>query len=236
MVNEYAVSLDIELKDRSPLRRYMDLTKYIDLLKTQTLYFRRADRFIDKFEGALTSSIRRAIDSARAENPQAESADTFYRRCRMGTFVSCWTHNTKDNMALWQLYGGASTSLGVNTTVERLTKTCLSWSESVLIQKVKYIDHFENPDMVIGRYTDPLQFKHEAYDFEQEVRILVPRQSGWEKNPESIHLPVSVSALVTSIVVAPEAGGWFFDIVQDVTERYGLKVPVKMSALAQLPT
>ncbi len=236
MVNEYAVSLDIELKDRSPLRRYMDLTKYIDLLRTQTLYFRRADRFIDKFEGALTPSIRRAIDSARAENPQAESADTFYQRCRMGTFVSCWTHNTKDNMALWQLYGGASTSLGVNTTVERLTKTCLSWSESVLIQKVKYIDHFENPDMVIGRYTDPLQFKHEAYDFEQEVRILVPRQSGWEKNPESIHLPVSVSALVTSIVVAPEAGGWFFDLVQDVTERYGLKVPVKMSALAQLPT
>lgn len=238
MVKEYAVSLDIELKDRSPLRRYMDLTKYIDLLRTQTLYFRRADRFIDKFEGALTPSIRRAIDSARAENPQAESTDTFYRRCRMGTFVSCWTHGTKDNMALWQLYGGASTSLGVNTTVERLTKECQSWSESesVLIQKVKYIDHFENPDMVIGRYTDPLQFKHEAYDFEREVRILVPRQNDWENNSESLRLPISANALVSSIVVAPEAGEWFFDLVKDVTERYGLEVPVKMSALAQLPT
>lgn len=235
MATDPVVQLDNELKDGTLLRRYVDLAKYIDLLRTKTLYLRRADRFIDKFEGALTPSMRQTIESARAANPQLESADTFYRRCRMGTFVSCWTLGGQDNMALWQLYGGASTSLAINTNVEKLKIACLSWSESVFIQKVKYIDHSKNPDMVIDRYTDPLQFKHEAYEFEREARVLLPRQSDWEKNPESIQLPIDPSALVSSIVVAPEAGTWFFDLVKDITARYEPKVKVRMSALAQLP-
>lgn len=236
MASDPEVIRDVDLKDGTQLRRYVDLAKFIDLLRTQKLYLRRADRFIDKFEGALTPSIRRAIDSAYTSNPKAESADTFYRRCRQGTFVSCWTLGAKDNMALWQLYGGASTSLAINTTVGRLVTTCLSWPDSVLIRKVRYIDHFENPDMVIGRHTDPLQFKHEAYDFEREVRLLIPRQRDWENNPESIQLKIKPTSLITSIMVAPEAGSWFFDIVQDLAERYDLKVPIRMSALAQLPT
>lgn len=236
MTTEATVHRDVDLKDGTLLRRYIDLPKYVDLLRTQSLYLRRADRFSDKFEGALTPSIRKAIDSARAGDSPSESADVFYRRCRMGTFVSCWTLGAKDNMALWQLYGGASTSLTVNTTVGRLTAACISWAEAVVIQKVKYIDHFEDPDMVIGRYTDPLQFKHEAYDFEREARVMLPRQDNWENNPEGIQLRLpDLNSLITSVVVAPEAGKWFFELIQDITQRYGLKAPVRMSTLAKLP-
>ena len=236
MATEAEVHRDTDLKDGTQLRRYLDLPKYIALLRSSSLYLRRADRFTDRLEGALTPAIRRAIDSTRAEDLGAESTEVFYRRCRMGTFVSCWTLGAKDNMALWQLYGGASTSVAVNTTVRRLTSVCLTWGELVLLHKVRYIDHFENPNMVIGRYSDPLQFKHEAYDFEREVRVMLPRQEGWERNPEGLQRSVpDLSALVTSVVVAPEAGAWFFELVQDITQRYGLKVPVRMSALATLP-
>lgn len=175
MATKAEVHRDTDLKDGTQLRRYLDLPKYIALLRSSSVYLQRADRFTDKFEGALTPAIRRAIDSAWAEDCGAESAEVFYRRCRMGTFVSCWTLGAKDNMALWQLYGGASTSVAVNTTVRRLTSVCLTWGELVLLQKVRYIDHFENPNMAIGRYSDPLQFKHEAYDFEREVRVMLPR-------------------------------------------------------------
>lgn len=237
MAKTKIVVRDPELKDGTLLRRYVDLPKYVDLLRSRSVYLRRADRFTDKFEGALTPAIRHAIDFSKVSDPLAESAEVFYRRCRMGTFISCWLLGAKDSMALWQLYGGTSTSVSVNTTVQRLTDTCLSWGEQVLIQKVRYIDHFENPDMVIGEYTDPLQFKHEAYDYEREVRIMIQRQENWENNPEYILQVVpDLSTLITSVVVAPEAGSWFFDLVQDVTQRYGLKVPVRKSALTTLPT
>lgn len=236
MATKAEVHRDTDLKDDTQLRRYLDLPKYIDLLRASSLYLRRADRFTDRFEGALTPAMRRAINSEPGEDCGPESADVFYRRCRMGTFVSCWTLGTKDSMALWQLYGGASTSVAINTTVRRLISVCLTWGELVGLHKVRYIDHFENPNMAFSRYSDPLQFKHEAYDFEREVRVLLLRQEDWERNPEGLQRSVpDLSALVTSVGVAPEAGAWFFELVQDVTQRYGLKVPVRMSALATLP-
>lgn len=237
MAAQIKVTRDVELKDGSPLRRYMDLPKYVDLLRSRALYLRRADRFTDRFEGALTLSIRKAVDSARDSDKLAEGADIFYQRCRMGTFVSCWTSGAKDNMALWQLFGGASNSVAISTTAERVTRMCLGWNESTLITKVKYIDHFENPDMVIGSYTDPLEFKHEAYEFEREVRVMLPQQDNWQLNPESLRRPISdLNELITSVVVAPEAGVWFLELVQDLGQRYGLKAPVRMSQLAALPS
>ena len=237
MAEKTEVTRDIELKDGSPLRRYMDLPKYVDLLRSRSLYLRRADRFTDRFEGALTPSIRRAIDSAKATNQPVEDADVFYQRCRMGTFVSCWTFGAKDNMALWQLFGGSSNSVAISTNAERVTRMCIGWNESALVTKVKYIDHFENPDMVIGRYTDPLQFKHEAFEFEREVRVMLPKQDSWQSNPEGLHRPISdLNELITSVVVAPDAGNWFFELVQDLGQRYGLKAPVRMSQLASLPS
>lgn len=35
-----------------PIWRYMDFTKFVDLLDTKTLFFTRADRFDDQFEGS----------------------------------------------------------------------------------------------------------------------------------------------------------------------------------------
>ncbi len=85
MATKAEVHRDKDLKDGTQLRRYLDLPKYIDLLRSSSVYLRRADRFTDRFEGALTPAIRRAIDSARAEDCDAESAEVFYRRCRMGS-------------------------------------------------------------------------------------------------------------------------------------------------------
>lgn len=236
-MDEKSITRDVELKDLSPLRRYMDLPKYVDLLRSKALYLRRADCFPDKFEGALTPAIRRAIDSASENNKLAESADIFYERCRKGTFVSCWTYGAKDNMALWQLFGGSSNSVAVSTTAGRLTRMCFQWNESSHIAKVRYIDHFEDPDMIIGRYTDPLQFKHVAFEFEREVRLMIPRQENWTENPKGVHRKIDdLNDLITSVVIAPEAEAWFLDLVQDLSQKYGLKAPVKMSQLASLPS
>ena len=90
--------------------------------------------------------------------------------------------------------------------------------------------------MIIGQYTDPLQFKHEAYEFEREVRIMISKQKSWKRNPKFLYRQIpNLSELITSVVVAPESEVWFFDIVQDLVHKYGLKIPVRMSQLAVLP-
>lgn len=236
MATDPEVTLDPTLKPGSPLRRYLDFTKYTDLLRTCSLYLRRADRFIDRFEGALTPHLRKAINEAQQLRSAAEDADAFYEKGRKGTYVSCWTYGAKDNMALWQLYGGAASSVSIHTTAERLTRACLAWNENVQIMQVKYIDHFENPDMVVGRYSDLLSFKHLAFDFEREVRVMIPKPLTWKENAEGMLRSLgNLDDLITSVTVAPDAGGWFIDLVRDVSSRYGLKASVRPSQLASLP-
>ena len=234
---DHYVDIDTNLPGGTILRRYLDLPKYIDLLRTGGLYLQRADKFSDRFEGALTPLLRKAIDAAHKTKEINYNANEFYQRCRMCSYVSCWSLGANDNMALWQLYGGASTSVAITTTAKRLTIACLQWNENVIIKKVDYIDHFKNPDMVIGFSTDMLQFKHEAYEFEREVRILVPRKKdGWQNNPEAIKLPLyNLNDVIRSIVVAPAAEQWFFDLIVDVTRRYNVNATVKRSKLSYLP-
>ena len=225
-----------DLRQHQIVRRYFDLPKFLDLLRSQSLYLRRADGFIDRFEGALTPAIRAALDEAHLKKQISYTANEFYQKARQGHFVSCWNHGAKDNMALWQLYGGAATSVVVTSTIDKLLGAAFRWGEVVLFHKVRYIDHFKNPNMIVGGGSDLLQFKHEAYQYEREVRIVVSRSSDWKSNPSGIRLPLGdLNEVIRSIVVAPEAAPWFFELVEDVTRKYGVRMPVRRSKLTELP-
>lgn len=237
MTDKPSVEVDSNLQNEDILRRYMDLPKYLDLLRSKTLYLRRADGFSDRFEGALTPIFRKSFDESYAKGEIEYDADYFYRRSRTGSFVSCWSLGADDNMALWQLYGGVSNSVAVMSTLDKIIDMALGWQTNVLIEKVKYIDHFKNPNMIIGRYTDVLQFKHEAYEYEEEVRIIVPKQDeGWERNPMSLRMSVSnIESLIQSVIVAPEAGTWFYELVKDLSRKYNISAPIIRSKLTTLP-
>ena len=67
--------------------------------------------------------------------------------------------------------------------------------------------------------------------------MMIPRMADWEKNRCGIRKPVeSLEALISRVIVAPEAQDWFYDLVTDVTRRYGLSsVRLERSKLTYLP-
>jgi hypothetical protein len=231
------ITADPEIRQESILRRYMDLPKLLDLLHTRSLYFRRADGFSDRLEGALFPSLRRSLDEAFGRKEVPHGADHFYRRARVGNYVSCWTVGARDNMALWQLYGGVKTSIAVTSTVGRLIECAFAWNRSTHLHKVKYVDHRRVRNYILGHFTDVLQYKSDAYKYERELRVVVPQQGdGWEQNPIGIWLALpSVDSLVRSVVVAPEADAKFLEAVRELCKRYGLKAPVRRSMLSLVP-
>lgn len=231
------VSTDKGIQQQSILRRYMDLPKLLDMLHSKSLYFRRADGFNDRLEGALFPSLRASMDRAHAAGEIETNADYFYRRARIGNYVNCWTRGAKDSMAHWQLYAGVRSGVVVTTTIDRLIQTALSWEREVIVHRVRYVDHLKMKNYVIGRYTDVLQFKHEAYKHENEVRVIVPQQGeDWDSNSIELRLNVpDLDTLVRSVVVAPEAGREFYEAVKGLCSRYGLKAPVRRSKLAYVP-
>ena len=232
------VTTDTDLKQSMVLRRYLDLRKFFDLFHWQCLYLPRADGFADRLEGALFPGLRASMNAAHTRGDSHENADDFYRKARTGSYVSCWSIGAKDNMALWQLYGGAKTSLVVTTTVGRLIRLAFSWQEPAELWRVKYVDHRRVSAYAIGRYTDVLRFKNEAFAYENELRLIVPRMGKeWKQNPMGLRLPVaSLDDLVRSVVLAPEADPWFIEAVRGLCAKYGFNAPVRMSTFATLPT
>lgn len=232
------ITADPEVRQSAILRRYMDLPKLLDLLHTRSLYFRRADGFSDRLEGALFPSFRKTMDEAFARKELSHDADYFYNRARKGNYVSCWTIGARDNMALWQLFGNVKTSVAVTSTVDHLISCGFDWNRRMHLHKVRYVDHRRIRTYVMGSFTDPLQYKSDSYKFERELRIILPQQEvGWEANPMGIRLAVSnLDLLVRSIVVAPEADVGFFEAVRDLCKRYGLSAPVRRSMLSLMPT
>ena len=232
------ITLDPEIRQKSILRRYMDLPKLLDLLYSSELYFRRADGFSDRLEGALFPSLRKSINEAYYEKRISYNADDFYRRSRVGNYVSCWTMGTRDNMSLWQLYGGVKNSIVVTTTVARLIKCAFHWNRQTHLYKVKYVDHRRVKNYIIGSYSDVLQYKSDAYKYEKELRIVIPKQdNNWESNPIDLRIKLpKIDTLVSSIVVSPEADEAFFNAIIDLCKRYGLKAPVKRSKLSFVKT
>ena len=230
-------SVDPVLLDRRVLRRYLDLPKFIDLLRTQSLYLRRADLFQDKFEGSFTPSLKAAIEEAYNIHKTDFSYEKFKKELREGVYVNCWSLGVNDNMALWELYGKSDASVAITTTVGHLRKELATSSlpGTTSVCKVEYIKHWRDPKINIIPYSNVFRYKVIAYDFEREVRIIHDRlEDNFKRSDKEtgVLLKVRLNQLLRSIVVSPSAQPWFIDLVKDVTQRYGITTPITKSKLA----
>ena len=237
--NSLIAYFDPELKKSQILRRYVDLPKLIDFLRTGELFLGQASRFDDPLEGTLPEGIRRSLREQTEYVNQHGDPTEWEKKYKDRTYLGCWTLGAKDNMALWKLYGRTTESVAITTTVERLTVAAPQWVKygKVNVKKVRYIDHSGRlPDGVYASDEGVFGFKHVAYAFEKEVRIVITRpvSDGSEDAPPALHVPVNVNSFLRSIVVAPETGDWFFDLVTDIAWKYKVAKPVHRSALTYL--
>jgi hypothetical protein len=234
--NKLVAYFDPRLKKRQVLRRYLDLPKFVDFLRTGELYLEPASNFDDLLEGTLPETIRKSM----CELPDFRGetyGDPFIQehKNKNRTYLSCWSLGAKDNMALWKIYGSTTKSVAITTTVNRLSFAAPSWGKfgRVNVKKVRYINHSGRlPKGVYSIDESLFGLKHVAYSFENEVRIIVTRPSG--ETPDSIRLPVNIDHFLTKIIVAPEAGEWFFNSVVDLVRKYHISVPVHRSELTFL--
>lgn len=221
------------------LRRYLDLSKYLDLLCSKEIYFGRADKCSDQLEGSLPYSMREAQDFLKGEGYTQDDANDFIQRARIGTYISCWTIGQHDNMALWQLYGGLKNSVAITTTVEKLESTLSSHPDWIEISKIKYIDHHKDPACSISVPTSALMYKNKSYFFEREVRVLIDKTRTNESiekladNPESIRLKVDINTLIRSVVLSPESEPWFEKLIREVSKKFEMTQPIRNSILSK---
>lgn len=97
--------------------RYMDFTKYISLLEKRELFFSRADKLGDPFEGSYPKGniqqrkrmheemLRRlpSVFNAVYER-KPEGWSTLYKNLPRFIFINSWHQNDQESAAMWRLY------------------------------------------------------------------------------------------------------------------------------------
>lgn len=237
------------------LWRYQDFPKFISLLDSGELYFTRADRFEDVFEGArgfnfqkaaiydklkqsLTLTVMSQLRAAGIGNPtdndvenklkeEFESWLVTQESKRREYFVSCWHANERESEAMWKLYITAKKQgVAIQTTMERL---CYSIGKNGFeVGNVIYIS-YEKP---LESDAEPIWYKRTAFSHENEVRAIF-REVGTSK--DGMPVMIDLDMLIERVYVSPSAPGWFADLVRRVMNKYGLDKPVEYSRLDEKP-
>lgn len=240
--------------------RYMDLSKYLNLLSTSALYLPSLPAFEDAWEGATgvyapdrdVTAIPAFLDrTPEADRQFIDSIEYGADMDRRSVYVSCWHANESESEAMWKLYGKSGGSIAIQTTIDRL-ETIGPPAESdgpSGIYCVRYRDlSRESMDVSdafdgLARYT----YKRPSFSHEREVRLIFrslnfdeistgpgkidPRLWPWGRN-----FKVDLEDLVQKVVISPQSPAWFHDVVKDATKKYGFSFRVEGSEMNLRPT
>ena len=223
------------------LWRFLDFTKFVDVLERRALFFSRADLLGDPFEGSLTAAnhewlVRICADMKIGLEP-VEQRRALLRRMRSCAFVSCWHENQHESAAMWRLYARSNEAVAIRTTFGRLRA---AWGRArIECGRVRYIDYTAEM-MPEGNIFWPLMHKRRSFGHEQEVRAVLV---DWDRlrEPSAVdprpgeYVPVDLEQLLAAVVVAPTCPRWFHELVERVCERYGVTTGVMQSALDAAP-
>src|SRR5207302_88449 len=120
-------------------------------LEKQSLYFVRADKTGDPFEGSTPQPNVAARPKILAERlapmnlgdeviaKAAGSYEKLRRLLRMQTLLNCWNLGESESAAMWNLYAARGQGIAIRSTFSRLTKS-ITDPVPVYVGVVSYID------------------------------------------------------------------------------------------------
>jgi len=252
------------------LKCYMKPKKFL-LFLNNGIKLTRADIFTkdDPFEAEYTEASYSLfkefkITYKKPNEPRQNYCDFLKDQCnriRKHAFVSCWTKGSKENVALWRLYGGNGNGVAIQTTVGKLVKEIEYATTNTeqgkrlhllkgckkRIVKIKYIDHHQTEYQYIIDSTNPnptniLHYKNEGYEYENEIRIIFDTYQNAETGKkahsrlgESISIRIRPDTVIDKILISPYACKCYFDSVKKIMSEYDATSKVEWSHLKFVP-
>lgn len=249
---------NLEYEEPSPdnlLWRYMDLAKFISLISRKELFFATASSFEDIFEGAkgveenkdkwdsfYVDFFKQAVATAPGRDPSNNTEEKLTeeakrlldeiektgQKTREYTYINCWHLNNYESEAMWKLYSkDYANAIAIQTTTKSIYEA-IDKDPYISIGKVKYIDYKKTFASINGAFW----YKRKSFEYENEVRLITTKINSSNKG---IYIPVNIDKLIEKIYVSPYASEWFYDVVNSVVKKYGVKAAVTRSTMKEKP-
>jgi hypothetical protein len=200
---------------QTSLWKFLDFTKFASLLETNSLYFARADKMLDPYEGSYPL--------------------TDHHQARQQVFLNCWHQNDFESAAMWELYAQRGEGMAIRSTFSKL-KQALSANEDheLHLGEVKYIDF----STIKKPSTDPIAafaYKRKSFEHEKEVRAVIKCSDQSRCRHKGLFVPVHISELIDEIYIAPYSEDWIRDLAEAMVKKYNLDIPIIKSGLYDQP-
>lgn len=240
--------------------KYMPFHQYVCLLQNKALYFSRADKLNDPFEGSITNlNIKQRRSLLKGLSEDHMNGWSEFIKCNVrNTILSCWHMNNIESFAMWKIYLNHNEGLAIKSTYKNLKDSFQKFDgvakgvggvlnseveRVVMIGTVSYID-YETGIIPANNVFWPFVHKRKYFEYERELRALSHETPSTNRKinidqtcfPDGgDYVPCDLSKLVTEVIVSPYMEEWYASMVDKVTKQYGQAFSVRHSSMAKKP-
>jgi hypothetical protein len=217
------LNMDEKLSPEQRLWKYMSFTKFMSLLETRSLFFCKADKFEDVFEGKIPTRFFYGW-----AKDYEELFKEIHEKLKERVFINCWSLNDEESYAMWKIYASKNDGVCVQTTIDRLQRAFINPNEKPRIVKVRYIDY--KKDRINLEKFNTYEFyayKSKVYEYEKEVRAILLSDG----STECMNLFVDLEILIDNIYIHPAASEWFVILINKILNTYNINKEVLHSSI-----
>lgn len=208
--------------------KYLDLSKFLDLLLSKKLFMSRSDKFEDQYEGTFSEPTFEEIKKLAINNPEFLN---YYKTHREKVAISSWHINEYESFAMWQIFTQNSEGLAIQSTIGRLQKALKPETNlKQYIGQVNYID-YKKEYIPFDDLFFPFLFKRKSFQYEREVRIISDTSETAITINDGIKINVDISQLIDKIYIHPKSENWYKNLVIELVSKLGFDIAIEKSDL-----
>ena len=170
--------------------QYMELAEFVSMLHRKALFFIKANKLRDPYEGIIPqfNNVIRSSEHSREEQKQyfqnQEQSNHFVQRplqtmmqrfqlYREIVLINPWHYNEYESAAMWNLYSHENAGIAIQSTTRKLSNCFKNNSEDTIwIGKVQYLDFSKD---WMNQWSNLLQAfvtKRKSFEYENEIRAI----------------------------------------------------------------
>lgn len=226
----YVPNQNLKLPDNpeTVVWKYLDLSKFLDLLLSKKLFMARSDKFEDQYEGTFSEPTFEEMKRLSVDNPEFLQS---YKTHREQVVVSSWHINEYESYAMWQIFTKTNEGLAIRSTVKRLQEALEPENTfRQQIGKVNYID-YKREYIPFDDAFFPFMFKRKSFQYEREVRIISDLSGHNLQINDGIKVSVDIHRLIDKIYIHPKSENWYKRLVIALLRKLEFDFEIEKSDL-----
>ncbi|PJR04987.1 DUF2971 domain-containing protein [Avrilella dinanensis] len=207
--------------------KYLDLSKFLDLLISEKLFMARSDKFEDQYEGTFSEPTYEEIKKLLEDNPEYLDA---YKSKRKNIVISSWHANSYESYAMWQVFTKNNEGLAIQSTVGRLKESLTEPKADQYIGEVNYID-YKKEHIPFDDDFFPFLFKRKSFQYENEIRVITDVSHLDLHVNEGVKIETDINQMIERLYIHPKSENWYKKLVIEVVNQLGYRFDIEKSDL-----